>query len=152
MSLTNPLGDLLLGDRLLPHQGRKPGRGEALTNVRCVLQTGGEGLDIINGGAGTDTADYSTSTDGVTVNLGIVGAQLVSPNSGSDTLIDGVTATFPTVTGGQGISVFPSVDAIQEFKVLGATFPAEFGRSLGSVINVAYKSGSNTFHAAQRQK
>src|SRR5829696_2219744 len=66
----------------------------------------------------------------------------------SDTLIDGVTATFPTVTGGQGISVFPSVDAIQEFKVLGATFPAEFGRSLGSVINVAYKSGSNTFHGS----
>ena len=60
----------------------------------------------------------------------------------SDTLIDGVTATFPTVTGGSGISVFPSVDAIQEFKVLGATFPAEFGRSLGSVVNVAYKSGT----------
>ena len=66
----------------------------------------------------------------------------------SDTLIDGVTATFPTVTGGQGISVFPSVDAIQEFKVLGATFPAEFGRSLGSVVNVAYKSGSNNFHGS----
>ena len=61
----------------------------------------------------------------------------------SDTLIDGVTATFPTVTGGVGISVFPSVDAIQEFKVLGATYPAEFGRSLGSIINVVYKSGSN---------
>ena len=66
----------------------------------------------------------------------------------SDTLVDGVTATFPTVTGGQGISVFPSVDAIQEFKVLGATFPAEFGRSLGSVINVAYKAGSNTFRGS----
>lgn len=66
----------------------------------------------------------------------------------SDTLIDGVTATFPTVTGGQGISVFPSVDAIQEFKVLGATFPAEFGRSLGSVINVAYKAGTNKFHGS----
>jgi hypothetical protein len=61
----------------------------------------------------------------------------------SDTLIDGVTATFPTVTGGVGISVFPSVDAIQEFKVLGATYPAEFGRSLGSIINVVYRSGSN---------
>ena len=63
----------------------------------------------------------------------------------SDTLIDGVTASFPTVTGGVGISVFPSVDAIQEFKVLGATYPAEFGRSLGSVVNVVYKSGSNSF-------
>ena len=66
----------------------------------------------------------------------------------SDTLVDGVTATFPTVTGGAGISVFPSVDAIQEFKVLGATFPAEFGRSLGSVVNVAYKSGSNNFRGS----
>ena len=66
----------------------------------------------------------------------------------SDTLIDGLTATFPTVTGGAGISVFPSVDAIQEFKVLGATYSAEFGRSLGSVVNVAYKSGSNSFHGS----
>jgi hypothetical protein len=66
----------------------------------------------------------------------------------SDTLVDGVTATFPTVTGGVGISVFPSVDAIQEFKVLGATYPAEFGRSLGSIMNVVYKSGSNEFHGS----
>jgi len=66
----------------------------------------------------------------------------------SDTLVDGVTATFPTVTGGVGISVFPSVDAIQEFKVLGSTYPAEFGRSLGSVINVVYKSGSNASHGS----
>lgn len=66
----------------------------------------------------------------------------------SDTLVDGVTATFPTVTGGVGISVFPSVDAIQEFKVLGATYPAEFGRSLGSVVNVVYRSGSNEFRGS----
>ena len=66
----------------------------------------------------------------------------------SDTLVDGVTATFPTVTGGAGISVFPSVDAIQEFKVLGATYPAEFGRSLGSVVNVVYKSGTNSFRGS----
>ncbi|MBI1873932.1 MAG: TonB-dependent receptor [Acidobacteria bacterium] len=66
----------------------------------------------------------------------------------SDTLVDGVTATFPTVTGGVGISVFPSVDAIQEFKVLGSTYPAEFGRSLGSIVNVVYKSGSNDFRGS----
>jgi hypothetical protein len=61
----------------------------------------------------------------------------------NDVLIDGVTASFPTVNGGSGISVFPSVDAIQEFKVIGANYPAEFGRSLGGVLNVVYKSGSN---------
>jgi hypothetical protein len=65
-----------------------------------------------------------------------------------DTVIDGVTASFPTVNGFTGISVFPSVDAIQEFKVLGANYPAEYGRSLGSVLNVVYKSGTNAFHGS----
>jgi hypothetical protein len=65
-----------------------------------------------------------------------------------DTVIDGVTASFPTVNGFTGISIFPSVDAIQEFKVLGATYPAEFGRSLGSVLNVVFKSGTNQFHGS----
>jgi hypothetical protein len=65
-----------------------------------------------------------------------------------DTVIDGVTASFPTVNGFTGISVFPSVDAIQEFKVLGANYPAEYGRSLGSVLNVVYKSGTNNFRGS----
>jgi hypothetical protein len=65
-----------------------------------------------------------------------------------DTVIDGVTASFPTVNGFTGISVFPSVDAIQEFKVMGANYPAEYGRSLGSVLNVVYKSGTNDFRGS----
>ena len=63
-----------------------------------------------------------------------------------DTLIDGATASHPTVQGYSGISAFPSVDAIGEFKVLGANFPAEYGRTAGSVLNVVYKSGTNQFH------
>ena len=66
----------------------------------------------------------------------------------SDILIDGVTATFPTVNGDVGISAFPSVDAIQEFKVMGANSPAEFGRTLGGIVNVVYKSGTNAFHGS----
>ncbi len=65
-----------------------------------------------------------------------------------DTMIDGVSAAHPTVNGFNGISVFPSVDAIQEFKLLGADYPAEFGRSLGSVLNVVFKSGSNQWHGS----
>ena len=63
-----------------------------------------------------------------------------------DTMIDGVSAAHPTVNGFNGISVFPSVDAVEEFKLLGADYPAEFGRSLGSVLNVVFKSGTNKFH------
>ncbi len=65
-----------------------------------------------------------------------------------DTLIDGVTAAHPTVNGFAGISVFPSVDAIEEFKLLTADFPAEFGRSLGSVLNIVFKSGTNRHHGS----
>lgn len=65
-----------------------------------------------------------------------------------DTLIDGSSAAFPTVNGFHGISVFPSVDAVAEFKVQGSNFSAEFGRSNGSVMNLVYKSGTNDFHGS----
>ena len=39
-----------------------------------------------------------------------------------------------------------STEAIQEFKVQGSTYSAEFGRSPGAQINVATKSGTNDLH------
>jgi serralysin len=47
---------------------------------------GEDGDDLFDGGAGTDIAYYSTATAGVTVNLGIVGAQDTVSN-GFDTLV-----------------------------------------------------------------
>ena len=47
--------------------------------------TGGLGNDVLDGGAGTDTASYDTAFGGVTVNLGLVGAQN-TVNAGTDTL------------------------------------------------------------------
>ena len=44
------------------------------------------------------------------------------------------------------VVVFPSVDALQEFKVQTSTYSAEFGRSLGGVVNLQIKSGSNQLH------
>jgi hypothetical protein len=92
-------------------------------------------------------------TPGVTGSVGnSYGEMRYSVNGGRqrtmDTLIDGVTAAHPTVNGFAGISVFPSVDAIEEFKLMGADYPAEFGRSLGSVLNIVFKSGSNDFHGS----
>lgn len=65
-----------------------------------------------------------------------------------DTLIDGVSASHPTVQGYTGISVFPSVDAIAEFKIQAQNYSADFGRSAGSVLNVVFKSGGNDMHGS----
>ena len=41
---------------------------------------------------------------------------------------------------------YPSVDAIEEFKVLRGNYGAEYGRSAGGVINVITRSGTKDFH------
>ena len=65
-----------------------------------------------------------------------------------ETMVDGVSGGFPTVQGYYGIGVFPSVDAISEFKLEAENYSAEYGRSLGNVLNVIYKSGTNAFHGS----
>lgn len=42
----------------------------------------------------------------------------------------------------------PSIDAIQEFKILNNNFSSEYGRLGGAVISVALKSGTNRFHGS----
>jgi hypothetical protein len=41
---------------------------------------------------------------------------------------------------------YPSVDAIEEFKVLRGNYSAEYGRSAGGVVNVITRSGTSKFH------
>jgi len=58
--------------------------------------------------------------------------------------LDGVANTDPNFN----LYVMrPSVDALQEFKVQGGIYPAEFGRGAGQ-INVSTKAGGNQYHGA----
>ena len=45
-----------------------------------------------------------------------------------------------------GIAILPSIDAIQEFKVLSYNFSAEYGTRAGPAVLVTTKSGTNTLH------
>ena len=57
--------------------------------------------------------------------------------------LDGVESTQNRT---QDITVVPSVDSVQEFKVVTSAFNAEFGNASGGVIAIQTKSGNNKFH------
>ncbi len=46
------------------------------------------------------------------------------------------------------VVIFPSIDALEEFKVQTSTYSAEFGRSSGGVVNIQIKSGQNALHGS----
>jgi len=48
----------------------------------------------------------------------------------------------------QTVVLFPSVDALDEFKLQTSTYSAEFGHSLGGVVNLQIKSGTNAMHGS----
>jgi hypothetical protein len=48
----------------------------------------------------------------------------------------------------QTVVIFPSVDALDEFKMQTSTYSAEYGRSLGGVVNLQIKSGTNIYRGS----
>ena len=62
-------------------------------------------------------------------------------------LLDGVPSAPPNDSF-NALAIFPSVDAVQEFKVQTSGYSAEFGVSGGGIINLLYKSESNQFHGS----
>ena len=59
--------------------------------------------------------------------------------------IDGVESTTNRT---QDITVTPSVDSVQEFKVSTSAYSAEFGRAAGGVVSIQTKSGTNAIHGS----
>jgi hypothetical protein len=62
---------------------------------------------------------------------------------GNSITIDGVESTTNRT---QDITVVPSVDSVQEFKVATGAYNAEFGSSAGAVVSIDTKAGTNQFH------
>ncbi len=50
--------------------------------------------------------------------------------------------------GVNNVAYVPSVDAVQEFKVMTGAYDAQYGRTGGGVINVSIRSGTNKFHGS----
>ncbi|MBN1355280.1 TonB-dependent receptor [bacterium] len=84
---------------------------------------------------------------------GITGSGNVRVHGGANTdnlyLFDGVDTTDP-VTSTFGANL--NADAIEEVEVQTGGFSAEYGRSMGGIVNAVTKSGGNEFHGILRMK
>ncbi|HET8647901.1 MAG TPA: carboxypeptidase regulatory-like domain-containing protein, partial [Vicinamibacteria bacterium] len=76
-------------------------------------------------------SDLSVSGSGVTSNLW---------------LVDG--ANNNDVGSNRTILIYPSVDAIEEFKIHRNSYGAEFGQAAGAQVNIVTRSGTNEFHGS----
>jgi hypothetical protein len=81
--------------------------------------------------------NHSSSTDGSAISA--YGSQV----TWAQVNVDGVTMVNNRHA---YINVYPSVDAIQEFKVLTGNAEAEYGGGAGTVTNIQLKTGTNAFH------
>ena len=92
--------------------------------------------------------DLAALTPGVTVTTSAQYSILKTNGTRNTTMqlgFDGVTATTNRWA---FVAVFPSLDAIQEFKVQSGNYTAEYGGNAGANVNVQLKSGSNETHGS----
>jgi hypothetical protein len=128
-----------------------PSLGQVITSQQ-VSQLPLNGRDFVQlatltAGATAETNPNSFFTGAASSEVAARGSFSLSvggsrPNS-TDWLLDGVDNN--ELTAG-GISIFSSIDDIQEFKVLTYTYSAEYGTRAGPTVLVTTKSGSNDFH------
>jgi hypothetical protein len=132
---TNPtLGQVITSEQVadLPLNGRNFVQLATLT-PGTVQETNPN--SFFNGGPSSEVStrgSYSLSVGG-------------SRASSTDWLFDGNDNN--ELTAG-GISILPSIDAIQEFKVLTYNYSAEYGTRAGPTVLLTTKSGSNQFHGS----
>src|SRR5216683_641518 len=69
-----------------------------------------------------------------------------APSNANQWLVDG--ANNNDVGSQRTILVYPSIDAIEEFKILRNSYGPEFGGAGGAQINIVSRSGGNDFHAS----
>jgi len=69
-----------------------------------------------------------------------------NPTTNNLYLVDG--ANNNDVGSNRTILIYPSVEAISEFKMLRNSYGPEYGQASGAVINIATRGGSNQFHGS----
>ncbi len=96
---------------------------------------------------------FTTTTFGATSNSGTRGwdesnAYSVNgqPGTYNQFLLNGAPITEQGGGSAGTWNISPSVDAVQEFKVMTTTFDAQYGRAGAGIMNIILKSGTPAFH------
>src|SRR6202035_1477824 len=132
---SNPsLGQVITSEQVaeLPLNGRD--------FVQLATLTPGTTQETNPGSFFTSAASSEVAARGI-YSLSVGGSRAQS----TDWLFDGVDNN--ELTAG-GIAILPSIDAIQEFKVLSYNYSAEWGTRAGPTVLVTTKSGSNRLHGS----
>ncbi len=95
--------------------------------------------------AGVMPAQTQTTGSPITMKRGVTGNAVNGTRlEENNYLVDGISNIENH--NGLGILIFPSVDAIAEFRVESSVSDAQFGRGGGGTVNLIYKSGTRDFH------
>ena len=113
------------------------------TQVRELPLNGENFMGLVTLSPGVSQANSFNSRD-----KGLLGGSDFSVNGNPYTnnlfLVDGVNNN--DVGSNRTILVYPSTDAIDEFKMVRNSYGPEYGQASGAIISITTKSGTNQFH------
>jgi hypothetical protein len=153
-----PSATVTIDQQLLQDFTLKPGAVETVTTVTTaptLLQTQTAETGTVIGTAdildlpleGRQFTDLTTLVPGVMPVGGSINSYNYSVNGereyANSIQLDGIESTTNRT---QDITVTPSVDSIQEFKVATSSYNAEFGHAGGGIVSVQTKAGTNQIH------
>jgi hypothetical protein len=114
--------------------------------VQDVPLNGRHFVDLVNLIPGTVTAPQNGFLADPLAGLGQLGVDTAGQRENTTNwLVNGINLNDEVQN---QVTFQPSIDTVAEFKVDNSTFPAEYGRNSGAIVNIATRSGTNSFHGA----
>lgn len=122
--------------------------GQVIDNktVQDIPLNGRHFVDLVNLVPGTVTAPQNGFLADPLAGLGQLGVDTAGQRENTTNwLVNGINLNDEVQN---QVTFQPSIDTVSEFKVDNSTFPAEYGRNSGAIVNIATRSGTNQYHGA----
>ncbi len=112
--------------------------------VQDIPLNGRHFVDLVNLVPGTVTAPQNGFLADPLAGLGQLGVDTAGQRENTTNwLVNGINLNDEVQN---QVTFQPSIDTVAEFKVDNSTFPAEYGRNSGAIVNIATRSGTNNYH------